>query len=58
MQAESNMKTKSKYVLAINFSLFAFQAFCHDIPVHWAITANAAESAYNNSGSSMFVMGS
>jgi hypothetical protein len=45
------MKLIFKFFLIIFFSLLTPIAFSHDIPVHKAITLNAAESAYDKSSS-------
>ncbi len=40
---------KAKHLVILSFSLFGIGSFGHDIPVHRAITINAAASAYDAS---------
>jgi hypothetical protein len=42
-------RCKLKYVLIVSFGLLLRIGFAHEVPVHRAITVNAAEAAYANS---------
>ena len=43
------IKLQLKHILVASFGLYTNILLGHDVPVHWAITLNAAESAYNDS---------